>query len=119
MRAIGKYKLQLKLTKNAPDLLARLTMPFFSAIPTNSISNTLMIRPGVGYIRIKDFTSTTVRELDDAISKLEDQGMQKLGLEDWLRDVVDRFTSDHAIACSIPPTRAVSRPTSRTSTARC
>src|ERR1044071_9179248 len=36
-----------------------------AAIPTNSISNTLMIRPGVGYIRIKDFTSTTVRELDD------------------------------------------------------
>jgi carboxyl-terminal processing protease len=52
-----------------------------AAIPTNSISNTLMIRPGVGYIRIKDFTSTTVRELDDAITKLEDQGMQKLILD--------------------------------------
>jgi carboxyl-terminal processing protease len=52
-----------------------------AAIPTNSISNTLMIRPGVGYIRIKDFTSTTVRELDDAIAKLNEQGMQKLILD--------------------------------------
>ncbi|HKR62796.1 MAG TPA: S41 family peptidase [Thermoanaerobaculia bacterium] len=52
-----------------------------AAIPTNSISNVLMLRPGVGYIRIKDFTSTTVRELDEAIEKLQDQGMQKLVLD--------------------------------------
>ena len=52
-----------------------------AAIPTNSISNTLMIRPGVGYIRIKDFTATTVRELDEAIEKLQEQGMQKLVLD--------------------------------------
>ena len=51
------------------------------AIPTNSISNVLMIRPGVGYIRIKDFTYTTVRELDEAIAKLQGQGMQKLILD--------------------------------------
>jgi carboxyl-terminal processing protease len=52
-----------------------------AAIPTNSISNVLMIRPGVGYIRIKDFTSTTVRELDESIEKLQGQGMQKLVLD--------------------------------------
>src|SRR5687768_1088858 len=52
-----------------------------AAIPTNSISNVLMLRPGVGYIRLKDFTSTTVRELADAIDKLEEQGMQKLVLD--------------------------------------
>ena len=52
-----------------------------AAIPTNSISNVLMIRPGIGYIRIKDFTSTTVRELDEAIEKLQGQGMQKLVLD--------------------------------------
>jgi oligopeptide transport system substrate-binding protein len=33
VRAIGRYRLQIRLTKNAPDLLARLTMPFFQAIP--------------------------------------------------------------------------------------
>ncbi|HEY0142388.1 MAG TPA: S41 family peptidase [Thermoanaerobaculia bacterium] len=52
-----------------------------AAIPTNSISNVLMIRPGIGYVRIKDFTGTTVRELDDAIDKLKAQGMQKLVLD--------------------------------------
>ncbi len=52
-----------------------------AAIPTNSISNTLMIRPGIGYIRIKDFTATTVRELDEAIDKLKAEGMQKLVLD--------------------------------------
>lgn len=52
-----------------------------AAIPTNSISNVLMLRPGVGYIRIKDFTSTTVREFDEAIEKLEKEGMQKLVLD--------------------------------------
>ncbi|HWS71758.1 MAG TPA: S41 family peptidase, partial [Thermoanaerobaculia bacterium] len=52
-----------------------------AAIPTNSISNVLMIRPGVGYIRIKDFTSTTVRELGDALEKLKSEGMQKLVLD--------------------------------------
>lgn len=52
-----------------------------AAIPTNSISNVLMIRPGIGYIRIKDFTSTTVRELDEAVEKLNGEGMQKLVLD--------------------------------------
>src|SRR5438876_2094618 len=52
-----------------------------AAIPTNSISNVLMLKPGIGYIRIKDFTSTTVRELDDAIEKLRAQGLQRLVLD--------------------------------------
>src|SRR4029078_11226671 len=52
-----------------------------AAIPTNSISNVLMLRPGVGYIRIKDFTATTVRELDEAVDKLKGEGMQRLVLD--------------------------------------
>jgi ABC-type oligopeptide transport system substrate-binding subunit len=36
VRAIGPYRLQIQLTKNAPDFLARLTMPFFSATPLNT-----------------------------------------------------------------------------------
>ena len=51
------------------------------AIPSNSISNTLMIQDDIGYIRIKDFTYTTVRELDDAIAKLNKQGMKRLILD--------------------------------------
>jgi carboxyl-terminal processing protease len=52
-----------------------------AAIPTNSISNRLMLDPTTGYIRIKDFTSTTVRELDESVDKLRSQGMQRLVLD--------------------------------------
>ena len=51
------------------------------AIPTTSISHTLMLGPDTGYIRIKDFTYTTVREFDEAVDKLTTQGMQKLVLD--------------------------------------
>ena len=36
IRAIGKWKLQIRLTKVAPDFLARVTMPFFSAVKANT-----------------------------------------------------------------------------------
>jgi peptide/nickel transport system substrate-binding protein len=39
VKAIGKWKLQIKMSKVAPDLLARMTMPFFAAIPTNTPIN--------------------------------------------------------------------------------
>ncbi|HVR44823.1 MAG TPA: S41 family peptidase [Thermoanaerobaculia bacterium] len=51
------------------------------AIPTNSISYALMLGPDVGYIRIKDFTRTTVRELDESVAKLRAAGMKKLLLD--------------------------------------
>lgn len=51
------------------------------AIPTNSITNVLMVQPGVGYIRIKDFTYTTVREFGEALEKLQSQGMKRLVLD--------------------------------------
>jgi ABC-type oligopeptide transport system substrate-binding subunit len=35
VRALGKYSLQIRMSKRAPDLLARLAMPFFQAIQTN------------------------------------------------------------------------------------
>ena len=70
------------------------------AIPTNSISYALMVAPDVGYIRIKDFTRTTVRELDQSIAKLQGEGMKKLildlrsnpgGLLDAAVGVMDHF----------------------------
>ncbi len=51
------------------------------AIPTNSISNVLMVQPGIGYIRIKDFTYTTVRELEEALERLQGEGMTRLILD--------------------------------------
>lgn len=69
-------------------------------IRTRSIEHFFMIRPGVGYIRIKDFTSTTASELDEAIANLTDSGMERLildlrnnpgGLLDQAVAVAERF----------------------------
>ena len=47
-------------------------------IPTNSVSFAFMVEPGVGYIRLKDFTHTSAPEVAEAFGKLEKQGMKKL-----------------------------------------
>lgn len=78
-------------------------------IPVNSISYAFMIRPGVGYIRIKNFTETTGAELDDALQKLKDQNMQSLivdlrfntgGLLDQAIKVSDEFLEKGAVIVS-------------------
>jgi peptide/nickel transport system substrate-binding protein len=35
VKVLSPYRLQIRLTKRAPDLLSRLAMPFFAPIPTN------------------------------------------------------------------------------------
>jgi carboxyl-terminal processing protease len=47
-------------------------------IPTNSVRYAFMIRPGVGYIRLGEFSNTSVREVHDAIADLRSQGMTAL-----------------------------------------
>ena len=50
-------------------------------IPTNSIQYSYMIRPGIGYIRVKNFTQTTERELRHELRGLRDEGMERLVLD--------------------------------------
>ena len=50
-------------------------------IPTHSLAHAFMVAPGVGLIRISNFTSTTTSELDDALEKLKGDGMQRLVLD--------------------------------------
>ena len=47
-------------------------------IPQDSVRNAFMLRPGTGYLRLSEFTSTSVREVGDAMSRLRDQGMTDL-----------------------------------------
>ena len=47
-------------------------------IPTRSVRYAFMLEPGVGYIMLSDFTHTSSKELDEAIEKLQKQGMKKL-----------------------------------------
>ncbi len=69
-------------------------------IPIESIRVAYIVAPGVGFIRISNFTSTTARELDQAVATLREQGMTKLlldlrgnpgGLLDQAVQVAERF----------------------------
>ena len=46
-------------------------------IPQESVRYAHMIRPGVGYVRIVRFATATGRELEEALSELREQGMEK------------------------------------------
>jgi carboxyl-terminal processing protease len=47
-------------------------------IPQESVLYAHLIAPGVGYVRVLRFASGTGRELQTALAKLRDQGMQRL-----------------------------------------
>jgi carboxyl-terminal processing protease len=47
-------------------------------IPQNSVRFAFMLREGVGYIRLSEFSNTSVREVRDAIEELEELGMESL-----------------------------------------
>ena len=50
-------------------------------IPTHSIRVSHMVSPGVGLIRISNFTSKTASELDEAVDELRAKGMDRLILD--------------------------------------
>lgn len=47
-------------------------------IPTNSVQFAFMISPDTGYIRLGEFSNTSTREVREALTDLEDQGMTRL-----------------------------------------
>jgi len=72
-------------------------------IDTPSVSNSFMIRPGTGYIKLANFTQTSAADLDRAIGALKSRGMERLildlrlnpgGLLDQAVKVADRFLPD-------------------------
>ncbi len=72
-------------------------------IRTESLRLAYMIQPGVGYIQIINFTSTTTAELDRALADLTAQGMENLvldlrnnpgGLLDQAVQVSERFLEE-------------------------
>lgn len=50
-------------------------------IPINSIDAAYMIEPGIAYINLTRFSSTSMKELTDAMLKLKGQGMKSLILD--------------------------------------
>jgi carboxyl-terminal processing protease len=69
-------------------------------IPTDSVVNPYMIEPGTAYLKIRNFTQTTDRELQVTLEGLKKEGMQRLvldlrgnpgGLLDQAVAVADKF----------------------------
>lgn len=69
-------------------------------IPIQSLRVAYLVQPGVGAIRIANFTNTTATELDEALERLSQQGMERLildlrsnpgGLLDQAVEVAERF----------------------------
>ena len=50
-------------------------------IPVHSIDATYMLRPGIGYIRIGNFSATTHQEFVQSLKQLQSEGMQSLVLD--------------------------------------
>lgn len=50
-------------------------------IPINSIDAAYLIEPGVGYINLNRFSSTSMQEFSESMSKLKEQGMKCLILD--------------------------------------
>ncbi|HEY0543840.1 MAG TPA: S41 family peptidase [Pyrinomonadaceae bacterium] len=81
------------------------------AVPLPSIRNAYMIRPGIGYIGLTGgFQHTTDEELNDAITKLKEQGMRQMildlrgnpgGLLDQAIKVASRFIPPGEIITSV------------------
>jgi carboxyl-terminal processing protease len=51
------------------------------AVRTPAVNLAFMIRPGVGFIQISNFTETTTRELDAALERLRREGAERLVLD--------------------------------------
>lgn len=51
------------------------------AVRTPAVNQAFMVRPGIGYLHIANFTETTASELDRTLESLRQQGAQKLVLD--------------------------------------
>ena len=51
------------------------------AVRTPAVNQAFMVRPGIGYVHIANFTETTAAELDRALEDLSRQGAEKLLLD--------------------------------------
>jgi carboxyl-terminal processing protease len=78
-RLKGPKGTKVRITIVRPGLGDPLQMTVTRAeISTNSVSFSFLLEPGVGYIRLKDFTHTSAPETAEAWDKLEKLGMKKL-----------------------------------------
>jgi carboxyl-terminal processing protease len=78
----GPEGTSVELTISRPGLNDEFTVNITrTRIPQNTVRYAFMARPEVGYIRLSEFTSSSSREIRDAIDRLEVAGMRYLILD--------------------------------------
>ncbi len=78
-RVRGPEGSSVRLTMNRPGMSEPFEVDITRAkIPTTSVRYAFMLEPGVGYVRLSEFSNTSVREVREAIRALQDEGMTKL-----------------------------------------
>ena len=80
LKGLKGTRVHLTILRPGIDDPLEVTIPR-AEIPTNSVSYSGLVGPGVGYIHLKDFTLTSASELTRNWDKLEKQGMKKLVLD--------------------------------------
>jgi len=69
----------VELTIDRPGLSEPFTVEIErTRIPQTTVRYAFMVRPEVGYIRLSEFTSSSAREVHEAIDRLESEGMKSL-----------------------------------------
>ncbi len=78
----GPKGTQVRITILRPGLGEPLQMTVTRAeIPTNSVAYAFVLDGGTAYVRLKDFTHTSVPEMAETWEKLQKQGMKRLVLD--------------------------------------
>lgn len=73
---------EVEITIDRPGLKEPLVFKIArDAVKTPAVNQAFMIRPGIGYIHIANFSETTAFELDRALEQLDKQGAKKLLLD--------------------------------------
>lgn len=78
-RVRGPEGTTVELTIERPGLSEPMSIDIERArIPTNSVRYAFILESGVGYVRLSEFSNTSVREVRDAVDRLRDSGMRSL-----------------------------------------
>ena len=78
-KLLGKKDTQVDITvkRNSNSKKYNFTI-IRDKIPVYSIESSYMVTENIGYIRLKSFSSTTVKEFNEALKKLKKSGAEKL-----------------------------------------
>jgi carboxyl-terminal processing protease len=78
-RVRGPEGSTVSLTIERPGLKEALEVEITRArIPTNTVRYAFMLDEGIGYVRLSEFANTSVREVQEALDRLADEGMEQL-----------------------------------------